>query len=86
MTATNKHIPAVGFIGLGDQGAPMAQAIGDVIDGGGALALVAGNPPPRPRGTDAPQLAHPSRAAHWGLPLIRECEHACARGPTLPRQ
>jgi 3-hydroxyisobutyrate dehydrogenase-like beta-hydroxyacid dehydrogenase len=24
-----KHAPAVGFIGLGDQGAPMAQAIGD---------------------------------------------------------
>jgi 3-hydroxyisobutyrate dehydrogenase-like beta-hydroxyacid dehydrogenase len=29
MTATGKHAPAVGFIGLGDQGAPMAQAIGD---------------------------------------------------------
>jgi 3-hydroxyisobutyrate dehydrogenase-like beta-hydroxyacid dehydrogenase len=29
MTATEKHATAVGFIGLGDQGAPMAQAIGD---------------------------------------------------------
>src|ERR1700746_2202193 len=28
MTA-NQHTAAVGFIGLGDQGAPMAQAIGD---------------------------------------------------------
>src|SRR6185437_12315154 len=26
---TNQHTATVGFIGLGDQGAPMAQAIGD---------------------------------------------------------
>jgi hypothetical protein len=27
MTATHRRVPAVGFIGLGDQGAPMAQAM-----------------------------------------------------------
>jgi hypothetical protein len=29
MTATRTRIAPIGFIGLGDQGAPMAQAIGD---------------------------------------------------------